>query len=234
MKQNLKFIKLRSDSGLSQFEFAAKIGVSRSTIADIERGRIGISKRVLSKLVEKMDVESGYFVEKETDHTVNLNRGIESGVTQGSQQKLSDFLTDLSNKMSSGFPADYFGESNFYLNQNFEKKLLKDIIQNHIKVNELSEYLTTIRNFEFLINNLNQHYFNKVDLQFHSAAKYLENGKFNYDVFKADYIKELEKLDTIRPALKRISKAIESFYNEIKEFDTENIISGYFGEDQQQ
>jgi len=83
MKPNVKFTELRKRLGPSQSEFANKIGVSRSTIADIERGRIRVSKRVRSKIVEKFNVEIGYFDTEKSVNNVEIKQGVEIGSRQG-------------------------------------------------------------------------------------------------------------------------------------------------------
>jgi transcriptional regulator with XRE-family HTH domain len=226
MTPNKKFKDLRKSLALSQIEFAAKIGVSQGTIADIERGRIGISKRVKEKIIEKMNIEAGYFDNENQLDNIDKKQGDEAGGKQG-MEKIGRM------KMFNGipiYPSDYWTEENFHLRNNFEKKLLLDVIHNHKKVNDLLTDLNTLGSFEFIIENLHHYYFNSIILQFHSASKYRTNGKFNYDLFKEDYLKEVEKLEAIRPALNKISKAIDTFYNEIKEFDSRKVIEGYFGE----
>jgi len=229
MEPNIKFKELRKGLNLNQTEFADKINVSQGTITDIERGRIRVSKRVQKKITEIFGIESGYFNNEIQLNNNEINQGNESGVKQGFDKKGNLIDNIQKDKKSNSFPIDYFNKENFYLKQKFEKKLLIDIVRNHQYINELQGYLNTISNFEFIIDNLNHYYFNKVDLQFHNSMKYLENWKFNYDKFKADFISEIEKLEVIRPALNKLSKAIEAFYEEIKDFDKENIISGYFG-----
>lgn len=96
MEPNKKFVELRKKEGPSQAEFADKIGVSRSTIADIERGRIGISNRVKSKIVEKLNVESGYFDGEIENKNVELKQGGESGFMQGILK--SDYYKSLKNR----------------------------------------------------------------------------------------------------------------------------------------
>ena len=83
MIPNTRFIELRKRLGPSQTDFAANLGVARSTIADIERGRIKVSKRVKNKIVEKFRDEAGYFDTEKIDISVELKQGVETGVKQG-------------------------------------------------------------------------------------------------------------------------------------------------------
>lgn len=77
-----KILKLRKAMNHTQLEFADKIGISRSTLADIERGGIPISKRVKSKLSNFLDIESGYFEGDKTAKNTHLNQVSESGLNQ--------------------------------------------------------------------------------------------------------------------------------------------------------
>lgn len=83
MEPNVKFKEMRKGLGLNQSEFAAKIDVSQGTITDIERGRIGVSKRVRKKITEIFGIESGYFNEIKQLKNNELNQGTESGSNQG-------------------------------------------------------------------------------------------------------------------------------------------------------
>ncbi|WP_182200406.1 helix-turn-helix domain-containing protein [Paraliobacillus salinarum] len=52
------FKLIRQVAGLNQHEFAKKIGVSRSTVAYVEAGYIGISKEVEQKVKNRFsDIE---------------------------------------------------------------------------------------------------------------------------------------------------------------------------------
>lgn len=79
MKENTKFREFRKDKSHSQLEFAEKLKVSRSLIADIERGKTGISKKLMAKLTEVFDVNSGYFDVQESSKSDEINQGVESG-----------------------------------------------------------------------------------------------------------------------------------------------------------
>lgn len=228
MKENIKFKNFRKANSLTQLELSSKLGVSRSLIADIERGKATISKKLMSKFIQNFDIEAAIFDNEDHGKNDMSKQGVEAGGRQG-VSKTEGINPDLKQRESSVFPNDYWSDDNFYLRSNFQKKLFIDILRNYQNINELTSYLSTLQNFEYIIDNLNDSYFNKIQFQFHSTTNYLENGKFKYDEFRADYIKEVEKLESIRPALAKLCQAIEAFYTEIKDFDTENIVTGYFG-----
>lgn len=94
MEPNIKFIELRKSKNLSQVEFAQIIGVSQGTIGDIERGRIGISKNVKSKIIEKFDIEAGYFDSENQERNIELKQGIETGWRQGFENNSTQYAKD--------------------------------------------------------------------------------------------------------------------------------------------
>src|SRR4051795_9802006 len=57
MEPNTRFKELRTRLKLSQVELATQLGVTQGTITDIERGRIGVSKKVAKQLQEKFGLE---------------------------------------------------------------------------------------------------------------------------------------------------------------------------------
>lgn len=90
MQPNFRFKKFREDRTLTQLELSKHLGISRSLIADIERGSTGISKRVMSKLVKKFDIESGYFDAPVKEKNNEVNQGNESGYNQGNERFSQD------------------------------------------------------------------------------------------------------------------------------------------------
>lgn len=102
MEPNNKFIELRKRLGPTQEEFAGKLGISRSTIADIERGSIGISKRVKSKILDKFPDEVGYFEDEKRLKSVEMKKGVEigwrlgfEGVKRSYIYKFADFIKNI-------------------------------------------------------------------------------------------------------------------------------------------
>lgn len=104
MQPNLKFKKFREDKSLTQLELAKKLDISRSLIADIERGSTGISKRVMSKIVNKFNIESGYFDEPKKDKDVESNQGGELGSKQGELRKKMPYLTKFNTFLKDTYP----------------------------------------------------------------------------------------------------------------------------------
>lgn len=83
---NERFKEIRSQAGLSQAEFANLLEMRQGTISDIERGRIGVSNKLVKKLVEKLKVNQGWFYTGEGEKFIVNNyksQGYNSGVDTG-------------------------------------------------------------------------------------------------------------------------------------------------------
>ena len=50
-KNNLSFKTIRQNQGFTQEEFAKLLGVSRSTVAKIENEQMGVSDKIIQKLI---------------------------------------------------------------------------------------------------------------------------------------------------------------------------------------
>lgn len=59
LKEKIKSIRISNN--LTQTEFADKIGVGRSYIAQLESGKTEPSQQLLNKMIDTFDISSGYF-----------------------------------------------------------------------------------------------------------------------------------------------------------------------------
>lgn len=99
MKPNKKFQELRKLKGPSQLEFAGKLGVSRSLIADIERGKANLSKKIMSKITQVFDIQPGYFLTDVNKNLPNFIQGIDTGFTQEDIVQMRKNAKDRINKL---------------------------------------------------------------------------------------------------------------------------------------
>ncbi len=139
MEPNVKFKKLRKDKNLSQLELATNLGVSRSLIADIERGSTGISKKLMSKILTIFDIEAGYFNEQKMTAIDNLKQGNETGGKQGNK----DFLIRVGRKeRNSVIPFQYYLKMRDLLENKYpELWFLQDYLQQLDKIRNLIDLL---------------------------------------------------------------------------------------------
>lgn len=64
--------KARTHAGLTQKQAAAKLGVHRPTISEIEAGRRRVSADELQRFAEVYDVSASWLLGEETDERVQL------------------------------------------------------------------------------------------------------------------------------------------------------------------
>lgn len=237
--------QLRTYMGLTQRQISAELGVKPSYYSDLENGHRTITGKFIEKLKNKYSVSADWLytgfgtLETLNSKQIKHPNSVPNNVPHSKVQQLNDIekafiWTDEqyeNHKKNTDIRIKKMMESDGILELEFHKRLLTDIIQNHSKINALHSDLNDLRIFKYIIENLNYYYFNNVDLQLNSVSKFLKNGKFNYEDYKAAYLAELGKLEQIQPALHKISAAIKQFYKDIEAFDTENIVKGYFGED---
>lgn len=76
---SLRFKKLRKELGLTQVEIASLLEVSQGTITDIERGKVGVSKRVAEKLKEKAGINTGWILSGDGNKHSGKNTGFNTG-----------------------------------------------------------------------------------------------------------------------------------------------------------
>lgn len=241
---NDRLLQYRTLIGIAQKEFSDKLGVKQSYLSDIENSRRNVSNKLIEKVCQTFPLEKNWLYTG-IGNMITLNKSnvlypnlVPPTVPLSKEQYFEsiekDFLwTDEqyeNHKKNTQARLRKLMENEGILELEFHKRLLTDIIQNHSKINGLQSELNDLRIFKYIIENLNHYYFSKVDLQLNSVSKFLINGKFNYEDYKAAYLAEFEKLEQIQPALHKISAAIKQFYKDIEAFDTENIVKGYFGE----
>lgn len=91
---NERIIELRKSLNLSQTDFGKQIGISKSSVSDIEIGRISISKRTIISICSKFNVNEEWlksgngnmFLEYDKKHDEFFS------VFQNLKEPLQDFL----------------------------------------------------------------------------------------------------------------------------------------------
>lgn len=207
MEPNLKFKQLRETLSLSQSEFAAKIGVSQGTIGDIERGRIGISKNVKSKLIEKFGIEIGYFIEEKDAKTVDMKQGTEIGSNQGlSISAVINFIKSNPN----------YDKSYVIVNQ-----LIR---QNESKLNPLKELLQSFFDLNRKIFQFTHQYAMIFNSSYHlSVFDKLENN-VSEDTIKEDFNQALDNIPFLIAIYKSLNAELEKVVNKLEKIDLKGVM----------
>ncbi len=119
---NTRFKQIRTELGFTQSEMAEKLEVKQATIADIERGRNGVSVKVRNKLFDKLPINEGWFYTGKGEKfianyrkTKGSNEGLNEGFSDESEQLLALHKARFNDLIKAKYPL-------------FEQ-LSKDIIQ---------------------------------------------------------------------------------------------------------
>lgn len=203
MQPDKDFILLRKRLGPSQVEFAEKIGVSRSTIADIERGRIRVSKRVKAKIVEIFPKESGYFDIKISRRVVKKTQGNESGLYQGPPKHAIKEITWI-------------------------RRVHKDIKNEDPELYKLLVNIFLVSDFQEFIEDFREEYLREYwKMQFPSAYP-ISPSPLNYLEFKKEFMGGIKNFEYLSSILESLCGSIVQFYRDFAPLDHKQIIDNHF------
>lgn len=97
----------RKELGLTQQEFAKKLGISRSNLSDIENGRNKAGNlKLLSKISELTKKPLTFFTEDDTNFNFDIYEGLDLGLTRLIQSGVIDKNGNFTNKKG----KEYFDE----------------------------------------------------------------------------------------------------------------------------
>lgn len=228
MEPNTKFKNFRKSLNLNQTEFAHKLKVSQGTITDIERGRIGVSKRVKNKITEIFSIDSGYFDIEKSVKNNEINQGIESGYNQGNdikdryysslkgENKATYDTYKLIEKLSrSGLQQSEIQQLAIDEAAKLDDKSLfnylvfaKEIIN---KRSDLNEIRNLILEFDTpLVDAF------KIYKKYYDEILNAEIQSIDYESFKNKRIKILEELLYYKEPLNDLTNALTKFINDFK------------------
>lgn len=222
MIPNTKFKAFREGLNLTQTEFAASLGISQATITDIERGRIGISKRVMRKINEKYNIEVGYFNTDKIQQIDSRNAGSEVGLKEGSDIFPKDqAINDRANSRMKELLAGQDQLKIFEKQKVITEKVIGLLCRNNKKYNDFRSSVIAIQAFEDILNDLS--YSNELNKLFnitYAARNYMNKGTMNdlKQAMEADF-KEIERHATIFADL---AKALQQF---AKRYLDKNVVT---------
>lgn len=238
LKKNTEFKTFRQNLKLTQTELAAKLSVSQGTITDIERGRIGVSKKVIAKIKETFNIlynenagtNTEYFGNKNTEKMQGEYAGGDAGGGQDSRYserfkaEMKGIVNSIDKQFSEIETRDKFTRQNFNELKDISKKkakynelFFKELAKENELLYDTYNSLNSILEFKFTLENLEDSDITGILLLFES---HYSNHDFstalpNYKEYKQIRETELAKLLPFAEIFKNLSNAIEIFRNEM-------------------
>ena len=230
MIPNTRFIELRKRLGPSQTDFAANVGVARSTIADIERGRIKVSKRVKNKIVEKFRDEAGYFDTEKIDISVELKQGVETGVKQGfddftmPEDQREIFKKHADRRIKELTATYHVSDIDKITLKLFEKqkviseKVINSLLSENANYKLFRSSILAISNFEDMFNEITySNLLNDLVRIQDMSRKYIDNETVA-DV-KSAVVNDFHKFEPYISVLLDLAKAMEKFVTQVRDLE---------------
>ena len=230
MEPNNSFIMLRKRLGPSQAEFAEKVGVSRSTIADIERGSIKVSKRVRTKIIEKFEHEVGNLFSQNIDNNVDLKEGIKGGLKEDfydftmPENEREIFLKYADRRIKELKAAYHVNDIDKKTLKLFEKQkvISEKVINSLLSENEnyklFRSSILAISNFEDMFNEITySNLLNDLVRIQDMSRKYIDIETVA-DV-KSAVVNDFHKFEPYISVLLDLAKAMEKFVTQVRDLE---------------
>ncbi|MBU0695963.1 MAG: helix-turn-helix domain-containing protein [Bacteroidetes bacterium] len=249
--EKIKSIRIREK--LTQADFSDKIHVSRSNLAQIETGKSNPTFITIASICEEFNIEPSFFfdikVEAKLSGDENVTNLRNNYVTGKDKNPVStDNIDANSNKsnpdleqndsiitsknqskiVDKSYVLDI--DAPFYLEGHVQKKVLLELLKGNNERAKLYQNINTLMNFQYIIMNLDHYYFENIDKKEHEVSKYYNGKSFDYEAYRDNILKEIDKYLGFNAPLTSLVAAINDFYKKAKEADTENIIEGYFNQ----
>lgn len=242
MTPNKEFKELRKRLGLSQVELAAKIGVSQGTITDIERGRIGVSKRVAKKLMDIFDISpfeiQGGEKPKNNEKNNEKIQGDNTGGYTGGEDLANLPLSELKRYMYHDIYFKLTDEQRRIANERITKavekqkviaeKFFKLLPEENMLFEKFRQSVIAIRSFRVLFDNLTDmeelDRLTKIDS---AAIHFIDQS---YLEFKKSILIDFERIMPYSSYFIDFAASVTAFVSKLKEMpeDILNIDKGEF------
>lgn len=198
---NDKLKAVRDSLGLSQMEFATRIGIKQSYYSALELGKKEVTSKLLKTLFENVGVSSQWWY--------------------------NSIGTIFSDKVWGNHVGVDVGHMNY--EHIIKRRLLIELLKGNSEEGNIYKAISEVSNFQFVIDNIRHYYFTKIDLAEDNIAEYVTVKSFNYEAYKENVFKCIREFEEMKPVLDRLAKAINQFYIDFQPFDKKGIIKGYFG-----
>lgn len=242
-----KIKHLRVENNLTQEDFAHKIGISRSNLAQIETGKTNPTFEAIGAICNVFKLDANYLIDttKNVIDIVNNNVILKSrndvivndengpkqaqNLTEYMRQKAIAGKGDFDKRMADFYSNDPVGikTKDFEkLKEKFTRRLNRELVKEHETLYNLSflvDHLEDIMEMATYVytNNINTRPNPFEVSQYYDYQKKTFNipNTLNYDKYKENTIAWLSKLVSIEPVLKEFYAQNETFLERLNAFE---------------
>ncbi|MDP9076265.1 MAG: helix-turn-helix transcriptional regulator [Bacteroidota bacterium] len=214
---------------MTQSEFADAVSIKRNNVSMIESGRNKPTFDLISDICSVFNLTADYFL---ADDEPESFKDFFNDIKVKRKNILNDNIINDKKIISKSNPAvnkSYAdNDAPLYLELHAQKKIGLAFMKGKDDRSKIYQNLNTLLCFQYIISNLDHHYFENIDKKQHEVSNYYDGKTFDFEKYRQDIIVEIDKVKDFEKPLDDISKAIEKFYRDIKPIDIKNIVSGFF------
>lgn len=205
---------LIQDLALSKNAFAEKIGISSSLISQITTKKNNFRADILQKITSMYpDLNTAW-----------LLNGVGSPWLSGKK----DNIITKANQEELVTKSYVDNDAPLYLERHAQKKINSELMKGNDGKSKIFQNINTLLCFQYIIANLDHHYFENIEKKQYDVSKYYDGKSFNYEKYREDVMLEIDSVIDFAEPLEKIGKAIEEFYKNVKPADRKNVVDGFF------
>lgn len=198
--------------------------VSKNGFAEI----IGISSSLISQITTKKNNFRADILQRITSAYPNVNPAwLLNGIGEMWLNEPHPII-NKSNEKEIVNKSYVDNDAPLYLERHAQKKIALEFMKGSNNRDKIYQNINTLLCFQYIISNLDHHYFESIDKKQHDVSTYYDGKTFDFEKYREDIIAELDKVKEFSAALNNIAISIEKFYQDIKPIDKKNIVSGFF------
>lgn len=204
---------LISELNISKNAFAEKIGISSSLISQITTKKNNFRADILQKITSVYpDINTAWLLNGTGDIWLkNTNR-----------------IINHLNHDEIVHKGHVDNDAPLYLELHAQKKIGLEFMKGSDARSKIYQDINTLLCFQYIISNLDHHYFENIDKKQHDVSGYYNGKTFDFEKYRQDIITEIDNVIDFSQPLNNIAKAIKTFYEEVKSVDKKNIVNGFF------
>lgn len=208
---------------LSKNEFAREIGISSAMISKITTKDINFGIDVYQKIISRYpEINQSWLL------TGVGNMWLTDKATESTS--LPNSKPIRINNQNEGYLVDKSYVNNdapIYLERRMISKVASELMQGTDAKSRIYQNLNSLLIFQYIISNLDYHYFEKIDKRFYDINTFYDGKTFDFDKYRSAILEEIENVEAFAKPLENMSKAISTFYKEVQSADVKKIVDGY-------